>query len=131
MRTRSKQDKVIYKELSYTLVGILFEVDNLLGYGLQEKYYQKALEGILKEKDISYQRETPYKIAIDNKEIGRYFLDFLIEDKIVLEIKKGHHFSKRNIEQIKGYLHVTKKKLGILVNFTPDGVRFLRILNTY
>jgi len=47
----------------------------------------------------------------------------------VLEIKKGSYFSKRNIEQVKGYLKVTIYKLAILANYTPNGVKFFRVLN--
>jgi GxxExxY protein len=61
--------------------------------------------------------------------IGRYFLDFLVDNKIVVEIKKGDYFSKKNIEQVKAYLKVTNLKLAVLVNFTSSGVKFLRILN--
>lgn len=121
--------KIIYKELSYKIVGALFEVYNELGYGLQEKYYQKAIAKMLSNNGISFQEQVPYKIAIKGVEVGRYYLDFLIDDKIVLEIKRGRHYSRRNIEQVKGYLHVTKKQLAILANFMPDGVKTLRIPN--
>jgi len=56
-------------------------------------------------------------------------LDFLIEDKIILEVKKGNYFSRRNINQVKGYLKATSMKLAILVNFTTKGVKFFRVLN--
>ena len=124
-----KREKVIYKDLSYRIVGILFEVYNELGYGYQEKYYQRAIENSLKGNNIKFESQAAFKIRYKGKGIGRYFLDFLIEDKIVLEIKKGKHFSKNNLEQIKGYLKVTNKKLAILANFTPDGVKFYRMLN--
>lgn len=61
---------------------------------------------------------------------SRNYLDFLVEDKIVLEIKKGNYYSKKNIEQVKQYLKVTNLKLAILANFTPSGVKFLRVLNS-
>lgn len=61
--------------------------------------------------------------------VGKYFLDFLVEQKIVLEIKKGNHFSKQNITQVKGYLKITNLKLAILANFMPNIVKFFRALN--
>jgi len=131
MKVDGKNGKVIYKDLSYEIVGILFEVHNELGYGYQEKHYQKAIENSLKENDIKFKSQAAFKISYKGKVIGRYYLDFLIEDKIVLEIKKGRHFSKRNLEQVKGYLKATNKKLAILANFTPDGVKFYRMLNSY
>lgn len=61
--------------------------------------------------------------------IGKYRLDFLIDDKIVLEIKKDKLFSKKNIEQTFAYLKSRKLKLGILANFTREGLKFKRIVN--
>lgn len=122
-------DKVIYKELSYKIVGIIFEVYNELGYGYQEKYYEKAIEKSFIKMNIKFRKQVPYKVLFKNEEIGRYYLDFLVEDKIVLEIKKGKYFPKRNVEQVKGYLKATNLKLAILVNFTPNGVKFFRVLS--
>jgi len=122
-------DKVIYKELSYKVVGILFDVYNDLGYGYQEKYYERAIEKYFIADNIKFKRQVPYKIAVKGEIIGRYYLDFLVEDKIVLEIKKGNYFSRRNIEQVKGYLKATKMKLAMLANFTPRGVKIFRVLS--
>jgi GxxExxY protein len=100
-----------------------------LGYGYQEKYYERAIAKCFKEKNIVFKNQVMYRVKFKGEEIGKYYLDFLVDNKIVLELKKGNHFSKRNIEQVKGYLKVTKKKLAILANFTANDVKFLRILN--
>jgi len=123
------EGKVIYKELSYKIVGVLFEVYNELGYGYQEKYYEKAIVESFKDREIKFKRQVSYKLTFKNKIIGRYYLDFLVDNKIVLEIKKGNYFSKQNIQQVKGYLKATGMKLAILANFMPKGVKFFRVLN--
>ncbi len=66
---------------------------------------------------------------MNNKIIGRYYLDFLVERRIILEIKKTDYFSKKNIEQVNAYLKITNLKLAILANFTPDGIKFMRLVN--
>jgi GxxExxY protein len=124
-----KKGEIIYKELSYEIVGILFETCNELGYGYKEKYYEKAIIECLKEKKINFINQAPFALKFKGKVIGRNYIDFIIDNKIVLEIKKGNYFSRRNMEQIKEYLKVTNFKLAILANFTPTGVRFTRILN--
>ena len=73
------------------------------------------------------QLHTP--LLFQGAKVGSYFLDFLIENKVVLEIKKGHYFSKQNLEQVKQYLQVTSLKLAILANFMPSGVKYIRVLN--
>ncbi|TAL61801.1 MAG: GxxExxY protein, partial [Bacteroidetes bacterium] len=69
------------------------------------------------------------RLTIGNKEIAKGIIDFLIEDSIVLEIKKGDRFLKGNIDQVNSYLQITGLQLGILANFTSRGFQFKRILN--
>jgi len=123
-------DKIVYKELSYAIVGILFEVYNQLGYGYKEKYYENGIEQYLVTKKINYKRQAPYQIRIQDKIICRQYIDFIVDNKIVLEIKKGNYFSKQNMDQVKQYLQVTGFKLAILANFMPKGVKYIRVLNS-
>ncbi|EKE18523.1 MAG: hypothetical protein ACD_9C00308G0002 [uncultured bacterium] len=127
--TQQEAEKVIHKELSYKIVGTLFEVYNELGYGYKEKYYEKALMVALGEQKIKFKTQVPFALKFKEEIIGRNYLDFLIEDKIVLEIKKGKHFSRNNLDQVKQYLKITNLKLAILANFTPDGIKYIRVLN--
>ncbi len=127
-KNRIRKD-ILYPELSYKIVGVLFEVYNELGYGYQEKYYEKAIAKYFDMQNIKFKRQAPYKIRIKGEIIGRYYLDFLVENKIVLEIKKGNYFPKQNIEQVNAYLKVTNLQLGILANFTSNNVKFMRLVN--
>ncbi|MDD4271917.1 MAG: GxxExxY protein [Patescibacteria group bacterium] len=124
-----KEVEIIYKDLSYNIVGIMFEVFNELGYGYQEKHYEKAVEKIFVERKINYKRQLPYNIIFHEEKIGTYYLDFLVEDKIIVELKRGNYFSRKNINQVKEYLKVTGHKLALIINFTAYGVKTLRILN--
>lgn len=120
---------LIYPELSYKIVGILFEVYNQIGSGLHEKYYQKALAVELKKQDIVFKEQVHTPLLFKGSKIGSYMLDFLVDNKIVLEIKKGDRFSRNNIEQIIAYLKSNKLKLGILANFGKNQLTFKRIIN--
>lgn len=122
-------EKIIYSELSYEIVKTLFQVHNELGYGYQEKYYQKALEIAFIKNNIEFSPQCPYKIRFKGEIVGKYYIDFIIENKIVLEIKKGNYYAKSNFDQVYGYLRATGLKLGILANFTREGVKYKRILN--
>ena len=66
-----------------------------------------------------------------DKIIGKYYMDFIIENKIVLEIKRGDYFVRTNIKQIIDYLKAVNLQLGILANFTNNKMRYMRILNAY
>ncbi|MDP3697182.1 MAG: GxxExxY protein [Candidatus Taylorbacteria bacterium] len=124
-----KRKDLIYPELSYQIVGILFEIYKQLGSGYQEKYYQKAIAIELKRCGLKYKEQVSTPFSYKGEKIGNYFLDFLIEDKIILEIKKDKSFSQKNIEQTLGYLKASNLQLGILSNFTKEGLKFKRILN--
>jgi len=120
---------ILYKNLSYRIVGVLYDVYNQLGYGYKEKHYERAVGKLLIERSIKFRRQAPYTLFFQSKTIGRYYLDFIIENKIVLELKKGNYFDRRNIGQINGYLKATGLKLGIIANFISSRVQFMRILN--
>lgn len=122
-------DQVIYPELSYQIVGILYEVYNELGYGYREKHYERAIAKLLARQGILFKRQVPYKIVFRGECVGRYFLDFLIDDKIILELKCGNYFSRQNMWQVRAYLFASKKQLAILANFTAEGVRCKRVVN--
>lgn len=124
-----KKDKVIYPELSYRIVGCLFEVYKELGSNHKEKFYQKAIRREFESKKIKFQEQLPIKLNYKGKAIGINFLDFLIEDKIILEIKTGRFFRKNHFEQVLDYLKSSNLKLGIIANFKKDGVQCYRILN--
>src|ERR1700722_13113262 len=67
---------LIFPELSYRIIGILFEVHTSLGNRYQEKYYQRAVAIKLKKNNISFKKEIPIDLIIDKEKIGKYFLDF-------------------------------------------------------
>ncbi len=119
---------LLHKELSYKIVGILFKVHGKLGGGYQEKYYQKAIAFELKNSSINFQEQVLVPLKYQDSAIGRYFMDFVIEDKIVLEIKTLPRFYSRDIKQVLSYLKVSNLSLGILASFSRNEVTFKRIL---
>lgn len=123
------RDDLVYPELSYKIVGILFDVYNKLGYGYQEKHYEKAVALAFNSAGLKYKEQLPVPLNFDGKNIGKYFIDLLVEDKIVVELKRGERVAKGNIDQILNYLKTTRLQLGILAQFTSNGVKFRRIIN--
>ncbi len=121
--------RLIHPELSYKTMGIIFKVYNDLGYGYQEKYYQRAAALEFDKEKIRYIREKEVKLKYNDKNIGKYFLDFIVNDRIVLELKIANYFHSRDIKQILGYLKATGLQLGILIIFTSKGIKYKRIIN--
>ena len=123
-----KQD-LIYPELSYQLVGLAYNVFNELGHGHLEKIYQKAYAKELKEAGIVFKEQAPYQVIYKEEVIGNNYLDFLIEEKVIIELKRSDFYSKKYIDQVSNYIKVSNLKLAILINFTTNGVRIKRIVN--
>jgi GxxExxY protein len=121
--------KIIYKDLSYKIIGLAFNVFKNIGYGYREKYYQRALEEEFKKEKIEYKRESPVRLMYRGRIIGKYFMDFIIEDKVILELKVAKDFYTKDIKQILSYLTAKDLKLGILAIITKDGVKYKRLVN--
>lgn len=120
--------QLVHPALSYKLVGILYKVYNELGGGYQEKVYQAAVKKELIKNRLGYIEQVGVDLLYNEAKIHRYRLDFVIEHKIVLELKVTPRFSPRDIMQVLGYLKRSGLELGILVNMNRGGIFFKRIL---
>lgn len=121
--------KLVYPELSYKLTGILFAVHNELGRFCNEKQYGDLVEKYLKKFHFQYEREKTLPSSLNKEFPNRNRIDFLIEDKIILEIKAKRILTREEYYQTKRYLVALNKKLGIIANFRDKYLRPKRILN--
>lgn len=122
--------KIVQKELSYKIMGILFSVHNQLGNRYQERYYQRAVEQGLKENNLRFKKEIEVDLKYNDKKIGKYFLDFLIEDSIILELKTVLELRPKDFTQILAYLTAKNLELGIIANFRADKLIYKIVLNS-
>ncbi|KKQ73570.1 MAG: hypothetical protein US94_C0033G0013 [Berkelbacteria bacterium GW2011_GWB1_38_5] len=121
--------EIIYKELSYKIVGAIYETYNNLGYGHRERTYQRALSEEFKNRNIAFKKELYFPVKYKEKIVSKYFFDFLVEDKIIIELKVSNDLYQNDISQILAYLKTKNYHLGILAVFTKDGVKIKRIAN--
>ncbi|MBI4134857.1 MAG: GxxExxY protein [Candidatus Sungbacteria bacterium] len=124
MRTNYTNKKLIYPELSYAITGLMFGIHNLLGRFEKERTYSVAFERALRNKDLSFTKES--RIGDD---LAVYQPDFIIDNKIIVEIKAKQFVMKEDYAQILRYLRFTNKKLGLLVNFRNRFLKPKRIAN--
>jgi GxxExxY protein len=128
MRMDANDRDIVYKELSYLISGLIYRVHNKLGSGQKETVYQNALEIEFEKSQIPYQKEQPIEVVYEDKKIGTYKPDFIIDDKILLEIKVVPFITPEHKKQLWYYLKNTKYKLGILVNFGTPKAQIYRIV---
>jgi len=119
---------LIHGELSYKIIGILYRIYNTIGSGMQEKYYQKAIAKVFKKEKVPFIEQLKVDIDFDGVKIGRYYIDFVVDHRIVVEIKSKNFFSIKDIKQVLGYLKKSGIEVGLLVGFTADGLKIKRIL---
>lgn len=124
-------EEYIYKDENYTIVGILFEVHKNLGKGFSEIVYKDAIEYELQQQNIPYQREKEFSVNYKNTTLKhKFYADFVVYDKIILEIKTIDCFNNSHYNQCLNYLKVSKNKLAILANFNLASLEYKRIISS-
>jgi GxxExxY protein len=116
------------KELTYLINGAIFEVNRELGTGFLEKVYENALLIELSKRELKAENQVPIKVKYKGKEVGEYFADIVVEDKVILEIKSVDSLQKVHEAQLLNYLKATGHKIGLLVNFAHPKAEVKRFI---
>lgn len=127
---KMRNNELVYPELSFLVNGVIFQVRKELGRYKSEKQYCDAIENVLKAKDVAYERERVIPQTFPGEQKGRNRVDFIIEERIILEIKSKPFILKEDYYQARRYLDCFRKKLAILVNMRNYYVKPKRILNS-
>lgn len=121
--------ELLYKDESYDTVGDLFEVYNNLGSGFSEIVYKDAIEYEFRNRNIKFEREKEYSVTYKDTILShKFYADFIVNDKIILEIKCAKAIDDKHTSQCLNYLKVSKNKLAILANFNKDYLQHKRIV---
>jgi GxxExxY protein len=118
-----------YGELTEKIIGASFRVHNTLGNGFQEVIYQRALELEFKAMDLPYAREFEMPIFYLEQQIGTRRVDFLIQDKISVELKAIIKLEEVHFAQAINYLEAYNLEVGLLINFGSKRMEFHRFTN--
>jgi len=121
--------EIIYKEESYAIIGKCMEMHNELGHGFSEIVYKDALEVEFGENAILYEREKEYPVFYKHKNLKhKFYADFIIFDKIILEVKCVKILTEEHTSQVINYLKVSENKLALLVNFARGKLEYQRLV---
>ncbi len=121
--------KLVLPNLSYLIVGCLFDVHQNLGPSMLEKYYQRAIAKSLKEKNLDYKKELKIQLEYKGKKIGWYSLDFLVENQVILEVKAKRSYNPLFFKQVLAYLKSSNLPLAIVANFRRPSLEYKRVIN--
>ena len=120
--------KGLHEDLAQDIIGAAFNVHNALGCGLLEKVHENALawELALRKHTVTPQRE--FMVTYRDKEVGVYYADLVVEDKVVVEVKSVSVLDDIHRAQIQNYLRVSGIRVGLLMNFARPKLKFERFV---
>jgi GxxExxY protein len=120
---------ILFKEESYKIIGVCFEIHKILGHGFKESVYKDALEIELTKLEIPFIREKPFTIIYKEQKLKHYFIaDFVVYNTIILEIKVGSYIGDPYVKQTLNYLKASGLRLGLVINFGKPSVESQRVI---
>ncbi len=116
---------LIHKDLSDQIIEAYFDVYKTLDFGFLEKVYQNAMFLEPRDKDLYVEVQKQIKIQYKGVFVGGYYADFIINEKVIIELKAAECLVKENEAQLINYLRGTEAEVGLLFNFgkKPEFIR--------
>ena len=118
----------LFEQLSYAAIGTAMEVHRLLGPGFLEGVYEQALAVELGLREIPFRRQVPLTVLYKNVSVGDYRPDFVVDDRIIIEVKAVSDLASAHESQAHHYLVATGMRLAILLNFGARSLQIRRII---
>ncbi len=119
---------ILYKELSYEIIGCCLRVHKTLGPGLLEQCYHNALYFELKDAGLSAGYNVAFNVMYQSNVVGEYFADLVVNNKIILELKSVNQLGSAHKAQLINYLHISGCRVGYLLNFQGSVLEFQRMV---
>lgn len=121
-----------YYDITEKIIGASFEVHSFLGNGFQEVIYQRALSVEFEKAELSYEREIEQHIYYKDEKIpiGTRRADFIIAQKVMVEIKAVSALNDIHMAQALNYLKAYRLEVGLLINFGSKSLEFKRLVLT-
>lgn len=120
---------ILYKDEAYKIIGAAMNVHRELGCGFLEAIYSEALEIEFKEQNIPYRREVSLHVHYKGQLLNKlYVADYICYDKIIVELKAVNNLESLHDAQVLNYLKATGFKLGLLINFGEQSLKYKRIV---
>ena len=124
----TNENEILYKDLSYKIVGLAMRVHSKLGNGFLEKVYENALMVLFRREGIEAKQQAPITVYFEEEVVGNYYADILVENRVILEIKSVEKIIDAHIAQTLNYLKATGLRLAIILNFSREKLEYKRIV---
>lgn len=127
-RMDMKAQRFLFEDLTSKIIGAAINVHKELGSAYEEKIYQRALQIEFQKIGIKSIREQEVNIQYSGIEVGKKKLDFVVEHKIIIELKKADEINNVHIAQVASYLQALRLKLGLILNFGLSKLQIKRVI---
>ena len=115
-----------FEEITHKIIGAAYQVYKQLGFGFLESVYHNAMLIELAKYDLKVESEKSLNVFYDGQVIGDFYIDLLVENTVVVELKAVQNLVKEHEVQLVNYLNGLKKEIGLLINFGHSGVEVKR-----
>lgn len=122
------EESILYKDLSYKVVGLAMQVHTELGFGFLEKVYENSLMVLFEENGIKAVQQVPIAVPFHGRIVGEYVADIVVEDSIILELKALDRIAEIHKAQTLNYLKATPYRLALLINFGKYKLEYTRLV---
>lgn len=119
-----------YSDLTEKVIGCSMKVHSFLGNGFPEVIYQRSLAIELEKSGIGFKRELEQDVFYNNVKVGTRIVDFLIEGKVLVELKALSDISDNHYSQVLNYLKAYNLEIALLINFGSKSLQFKRFINS-
>lgn len=120
--------ELLYKELTFSVIGAAMEVHRILGPGFLESVYQVALEREMTLRKIPFERQVRLPVHYKDVLAGEYIADLIVDGKLIVEIKAVSNFNSQHQAQAMHYLAATGCRLALLLNFGTGSLEHRRVI---
>jgi GxxExxY protein len=121
-------EEFLHQELTKEILASAFRVHNALGCGLLEKVYGKALTWDLRMNNKQVEEEKEFKVLYRGREVGSYYGDLVVEEKVIVEVKAVDRLDNVHRAQLMSYLRISGLRVGLLLNFANPKLEYERIV---
>ena len=122
------EKELLHRELTKEIIDSAYKVHNSLGCGLLEKVYGNALVWDLELKKWNVFPQKEFKVLYQGKEVGIYYADLVVEDKVIVEVKSVEKLDDVHRAQLMNYLRISGMRVGLLVNFSRPKLEYERFV---
>jgi GxxExxY protein len=124
------EEKLLYRDLSQSIIGAPMKVLNSIKCGHDEKIYERSLVIELRKRGHAIDLQRRFVVNYEGHEVGELIPDLIVDDKVIVDPKVVEDFNRTHLAQMQGYLAITGLKLAVLVNFKHDELKWKRVVRT-